>query len=163
MKLAAVVLADASPLNVLIRLNYTDVLTAMFDSVVVPPLVIQELTHASTPPAVRAFVRSPPEWVRIRTPTRLLPLGALDAGERAAISLAVELGALLMIDEIAGREHAVRLGLAMIGVIGILERAANAGLIEDLAAAHSALRAISFHASEKLFADSLARHSTRRS
>ena len=47
-----IVVSDASPLNVLVRIGYADVLQVLFESVIIPPAVASELSHASTPEAV---------------------------------------------------------------------------------------------------------------
>jgi predicted nucleic acid-binding protein len=56
---------------------------------------------------------------------------ALDIGERAAIELALQSGVpAILIDEIAGREAAARLGLEISGTVGLLRKAANAGAVD---------------------------------
>jgi predicted nucleic acid-binding protein len=47
--LAMIVVSDASPLNVLIRLNCVDLLAELFGSVLIPTAVEAELTHPRTP------------------------------------------------------------------------------------------------------------------
>lgn len=58
---------------------------------------------------------------------------SLDKGESAAISLALEIKAdYLAIDERAGREIAKKLGLKIIGLLGILVRAKKLGVIQKV-------------------------------
>jgi predicted nucleic acid-binding protein len=57
-------------------------------------------------------------------------LNRLDPGEQAAIALAEQLNArLLLIDERYGRKIALQRGLPIIGIIGLLDAAATQGLI----------------------------------
>ena len=89
----------------------------------------QELQQPNTPPAVREWAVSLPPWVTVQAPKSIhLPLD-VDAGELEAIWLAQEIKAVaLLIDDRAGRTAAIRVGLAVIGTIGILEQAAKQGL-----------------------------------
>ncbi|WP_287453842.1 DUF3368 domain-containing protein [Leptolyngbya sp. UWPOB_LEPTO1] len=57
-------------------------------------------------------------------------LNRLDPGEQAAIALAEQLNArLLLIDERYGRKIALQRGLQILGIIGLLDEAATQGLI----------------------------------
>lgn len=152
------VVSDNSPLNILIRIDQAELLPNLFQQVVIPPEVVKEMSHPKAPAEVRSFIALPPSWLSIQTPTTRLPLDHLDAGEAAAISLAAELGAPLLIDELDGRNEAQARGLTVIGAIGVLERAANKGLIVDLADVHTRIRALRFHVSETILQTSLARH-----
>lgn len=156
------VVSDNSPLNLLVRLGQANVLPALFQHVVIPPEVATEMAHPRAPVEVRTFIATPPAWLAITAPTVRLPLPHLDAGEAAAISLAAELGAALLIDELAGRQEAHARGLTIIGAVGVLERAADAGLIPDLAAVHNQIRTIRFHLSDAILQASLARHLAKR-
>jgi len=63
----------------------------------------------------------------------LISTRRLDAGEIAAISLAVERRAeAILIDEKAGRAAASALGLKPLGLLGVLLEAKRASLIADL-------------------------------
>jgi predicted nucleic acid-binding protein len=65
----------------------------------------------------------------------------LDAGETAAISLAAEIKAdLLLIDESKGRAVGVQLGLRVAGVLGVLLQAKGAGFVEEIAPLVQALQ-----------------------
>ncbi len=154
------VVSDASPVNVLIRIGQINVLSALFKAVVVPTAVADELTHSATPQIVRDWMARPPAWFSVRSPAFPVNTTMLrHRGERDAISLAQEIHAdALLLDEEKARTEALALGVAVIGTVGVLQRAADQGLIGDLKAVHDQLRQIKFHVSEKIFCDSLARH-----
>jgi predicted nucleic acid-binding protein len=109
-----IVVADTSPLNYLIRLGHVEVLYLFYGQVVVPPAVLTEMQHPDAPPEVRTWAACPPAWLRQVSVQHLdesLAIG-LGAGEREAISLALELHAdVLLIDEFLGRQQACRYSL----------------------------------------------------
>lgn len=152
------VVSDNSPLNLLVRIGCEGILPSLFNRVVIPPEVVSEMTHPKAPAEVRAFIVSPPTWLAVQAPVTRLPLPHLDSGEAAAISLAAELGAALLIDETDGRHEAQTRGLIVIGAVGVLERAADAGFMVDLAEAHNRVRGLNFHVAESILRASLARH-----
>ena len=74
----------------------------------------------------------------------------LDAGEVAAINLALEIKAdLLLIDESLGRKAAIARGIHVAGTIGILERAADQQLL-DLKVAFESIKKTDFWISHEL-------------
>jgi len=152
------IVADNSPLNLLVQLGHAEVLPGLFSAVLIPPEVAQEMRHSKAPEAVQNFIAAPPVWLTIRAPKAPVTFPNLDPGESAAINLAVELHATLMVDEREGRETAQAQGLQIVGAVGVLERAANDGLIQDLAAVHAQIRTLRFHVSGTILNDSLARH-----
>ena len=124
------VVSDASPINFLVRAGYIGLLERLFQRVLIPPAVADELTRETTPESVRQFMCSPPPWLEIRSPAVVAFIPRLHAGETAAISLALEVRAsLVLIDEWAARRAAVERGLAVVGLLGVLDRAAAAGWI----------------------------------
>jgi len=159
----SLIVSDNSPINLLIRLGLEDILPAIYGQVVIPTAVAAEMSHPNAPLEVTNFIASPPSWVSIRSPVNPLHLPSLGAGEVAAISLAVEMNAELMIDESAGRLQAMSLGLLFTGAVGVLERAANENLLPDLATVHAAIRTMNFRVSGAVLDDSLARHLKHRS
>jgi predicted nucleic acid-binding protein len=76
---------------------------------------------------------------------------SLDPGEREAIALAQENrpDVLLLIDENRGREEAERHNIPTTGTLGVLDAAAEAGLL-DLPQALEALLGTNFHVSPKI-------------
>jgi predicted nucleic acid-binding protein len=95
--------------------------------------------------------------VEILTPKSSLIMGHLDLGESEAIALAAEVHAdVLLIDEQAGRQEAVRRGLKVAGTLSILDEAEQAGLVNfDDAVAE--LQKTSFRVSQAVLADIRAR------
>jgi len=89
-------------------------------------------------------------------------LSHLDEGEREAIQLAVESGAdLLLVDEKAARREATSRGLATSGTLGILDRAAEKGLVDFAQALHR-LKQTSFYLSSSVEEFFLKRDAQRR-
>jgi predicted nucleic acid-binding protein len=82
----------------------------------------------------------------------------LDRGEAEAIALSLELGAnLVLMDEWEGRRAAQRMGLRVVGVVGILLEAKPQQAIEHLRPHLDALRQTAgFYLSEPLYQHALA-------
>ncbi len=130
-----VVVSDTSPVRALHHLGLLSICHSLYGSVIVPEAVRQELRRPTSTCAaleiadVAGFeVRSPRA-----NPSDLGVPPDLDAGETQAIALAIELHAdLVLMDERKGTEAARRMGLATIGVFGVLLEAKRKGLIEHL-------------------------------
>lgn len=153
-----IVVADSSPIVVLVNIGHSEVLPRLFGQVIVPPQVAKELGAEARPLAVRQFIAAAPGWLEIRTPKKLEAIPDLHTGEIAAICLARESGAdLLLIDDAAGRQAATERLVPITGTIGVLGRAADAGLL-DLADAIESVKATDFWVSARLLDDSLRRH-----
>ena len=86
----------------------------------------------------------------------------IDPGEQAAISLARELSASLLIDDIHGRKAAKSRGVTIIGTLGVLEVADGRGLVE-LPQALDALQTTDFRLGKGLLDGALARRNRRKS
>jgi predicted nucleic acid-binding protein len=140
------------------------VLPRLFEAVFVPEAVHAELHHANAPAAVRRWAESPPPWLTVvpAPPGQDADLRALDAGERGAIALAMSIRPdFVLIDDRAGVAAARAKGLEVTGTLGLLDRAAQAGLL-DLGAKITALKSTNFHARQDLFDGLLARDRERR-
>lgn len=127
-----IVVADAGPLQYLVRIRAIDVLAPLYQRVLVPETVARELQHTNTPAAVRAWITQPPTWCEICPDAPADPtLAVLDAGERAALTLALARGAdRVLLDDFEGRAAARRRELAFTGTLGVLIDAYWAGLLD---------------------------------
>jgi len=158
-----IVVSDASPLNVLVRIGHMDVLRPLFRSVLIPPAVASERAHAGTPEAVRNWMAAPPAWLTIRAPSRIDPTIQIDdPGEVEAISPALELKAdFLLADDRKARRAARERGVPVTGAIGVLELASARGLL-NLEAAFARLRTSDFKIAERILREALDRAAARK-
>ena len=133
------VVADASPLILLGRLGLLDLLPRLFERVLTPREVFQEVAGREEGlPGSRAVREA--EWLEVvdgdseaQEALQVTLRGELDLGEAAAIALASSRGAdLVLIDERQGRRIARNLGLEVKGTIGILLQARRLGLVHRL-------------------------------
>lgn len=77
-------------------------------------------------------------------------LGQIQKGEAEAIALAEELGAKLLIDEMAGRGIALGIGLKVTGVVGVLIESKQKNLIPAVMPLLEQLRKqLGFHLSDR--------------
>ena len=127
------VVSNTGPLVGLAKVDQLHLLEQLFGEVHIPPAVHRELLAKTGPEAPRLddalarFIKTNqmpqfPPMVTIVT-QRLGP------GEQEAVALAYELKAPLVIDDRQGRAAARRLGMAIMGVAGVLIRAKEASLI----------------------------------
>jgi predicted nucleic acid-binding protein len=156
------VIADTGPLNYLILIGHAGLLPVLFDKVVLPTTVQGELASRQAPPSVRDWIANLPAWVDVcETPLSQADddsLRGIDAGEKAAIQLAVLLSAdLLPMDDRKGVNAAQRKGLRVTGTLGILDLAAQCGLA-DFARAVDRLRRTNFRVPGALLDILLDRH-----
>ena len=152
------VISNTSPLNYLVLIDQVHLLSALYDRVLIPRSVYQELTAPETPEVVRSWVTSAPQWLEVSAFAAAHPvMTELHAGERDAIALAEDLRAdAVIIDERAGRREAENRQLVVIGTLGVIVMAHERGLV-DLSEAIDRLRRTTFHASPKLLATILRR------
>ncbi|HAB17719.1 MAG TPA: DUF3368 domain-containing protein [Verrucomicrobiota bacterium] len=139
----SLVVADTGPLRYLVVIQAIECLPTLFARVIVPPAVVSELTHPRAPVAARQWAQGLPSWLEVQRPNRAHQADLLDPGEAEAIGLALQLQAMVLLDEREARREAVQLGLSVMGTVGILERAAERGLL-DLEAAFARLTATNY-------------------
>ena len=146
-----IVVSDTSPIHYLILIDRIHLLPDLFGTVVIPPAVAQELSHAAAPAQVREWIGRRPAWLEVRTPTVTAPkLPRLGAGETQAISLVHELHAdLLVTDDLDARRAAAANGINVTGTLGVVIIASQRGLI-DLADTVRRLQATTLRLPEEL-------------
>lgn len=132
-----VVVADAGPLIALAGCDCLGLLTQVFDAVHIPQTVLNEtISDYSRPGAIRIgnFVNTHAKVHPDRNDTIFLTTANyLDDGEAQAISLAKSLGCGVLIDERRGRNAALRHGLPLFGVLGVLLQSKRLGSLEAIA------------------------------
>ncbi len=123
-----IVVSDTSPITSLIQVEALPLLSSLYGGVLIPEAVYRELAHSH---------QILPDFIQMRAAldratVDRLSIG-LDLGEAEAIVLAKEAAArLLLIDEKLGRQAAVREGLAITGLMGVLIAAKRRNLIPSL-------------------------------
>jgi len=147
-----VVVADTSPVNYLVLIGQIEILPRLYKRILIPPAVLDELKHPLAPEPVRNWAAQPPGWLEVLTPIGRVDIAQLDLGESEAIALATEMHIdVLLIDEQAGRQEAIRRGLKVAGTLSVLDEADRAGLV-DFDAAAARLRETSFRLSAAVLA-----------
>jgi predicted nucleic acid-binding protein len=127
------VVSDTGPLIALAKVDQLALLQQLFGQVLIPPMVQREL-FAKYGVEFDRLNRALPDILHVASVSSVLPQVEvatlrLDPGERQAIALAYEQSALLLIDDRLGRAAAQSLGLAVTGIIGLLLRAKELGLV----------------------------------
>jgi len=140
------IVSDSTCLIGLERIQSLDVLSALFDPIVIPPEVNREF-GVSFP------------WLAIETPLNQAFLTSLklmvDDGEAEAIALAYEKGWQIILDDYHARKVAKRLGVTMIGTVGVLVQAKRHGIISALKPLLTQLEEYNFYISKELKEEAL--------
>jgi predicted nucleic acid-binding protein len=124
------VVADTTPLIVLAGVGMLDLLPHLYDAITIPDAVRDELRAGAEPHP--DFELLP--WLTVAAVEPDAELrDALDSGEAAAITLAIRLGArAVLLDERRGRRIAQARGLPVVGTLGVLLAAKQAGLVREI-------------------------------
>ncbi|MBC6476483.1 MAG: DUF3368 domain-containing protein [Hormoscilla sp. GM7CHS1pb] len=131
-----IVISNTSPIFYLSTIGQLDLLRQLYDEVVIPTAVFNEITNVGNTD-VSAMVVPICRWIKTQSVTDRAFVNMLrvelDPGEAEAIALAVELKAeRLLIDERLGRTAAMGVGLKVTGVLGILIAAKRNNLIQEV-------------------------------
>lgn len=125
-----IVVPDAGPLIYLAGAGQLDLLRRLYVDAVVPKIVYDEVTVAGAGMTGAAEVKAA-TWLRVveheADPTLV---GRLGPGEAAAIPLAHQLGAVLLMDDGEARAVAAERGIAVVGSLGVLLAAKRAAHLQ---------------------------------
>jgi len=131
------VVSDTSPISTLFAVGKLNLLRDLFDEVIIPAKVFDELSRlkefgydlAELENAGWLVVRPAQDAIAVKDLSK-----QLDSGESEAIILAQELGAdFLLIDERRGWKIANALGIKTVGVLGVLLEAKKKKLVPAVA------------------------------
>jgi uncharacterized protein len=142
------VIADSSPLQYLHRLGLLDVLRQNYGAVTVPDAVVRELEAGAALGADVPEISTVP-WIQVET----VAVGSLQQvstslghGEREVLGLALSKpNPLVILDDAAARAEARRLSIQFTGVLGILLKAKQDGIVGQLRPLVDALQQDGFY------------------
>jgi hypothetical protein len=139
--------ANASPIIVLAKAGYLDLITNLSREVLLPQAVVDEIIAGPPTDPARQFIEG--GW-GVRVTARLIAPELLEwglgPGETSVLALAQERGsAIAVLDDAAARTCAKVLGVPVIGTLGIIVRAKLQGLVPSAAEAMKALRRVGLH------------------
>lgn len=131
-----IVVSNTSPIFYLSVIGQLDLLRQLYDEIAIPTIVYNEITHVGNTDASARVVPTL-SWIKTQSATDRAFVNTLrtelDPGEAEAIALAVELNAdRLLMDERLGRAAAMRVGLQVTGVLGILIAAKRNNSIQEV-------------------------------
>ena len=131
-----IIVSDTSPVSNLILIERLDILQKLFAELIIPTAVDAEIR------ALKQFGKNlseyeTAEWIKVSAPVNLQKVQTLqtnlDEGEAQAIALALELNCdLLLMDERIGTNIARQEGLQTVGLVGVLIKAKEEKIIEEV-------------------------------
>ena len=126
------IVSNASPLIVLLKINKSSILKKLFEKIVIPDAVYKEITAKEHDKLVFDKLK----WVETRRVRKTEMINLLEKlinkGEAEAIILAKELNATLLIDDAKARKYAKLLNIEVIGTLGLLKMAKKRGLVQSV-------------------------------
>ena len=153
---------NASPLILLAQIDHLLLLNQLFDSVMVPEAVWNEVKlHGSDSPVSVALTQARDEGVFeiFHVANRLAVnamLGRLHLGEIEAIIGSHEINSDgVILDDLFARKKAKQMGLSVVGTVGLLIMAYRHGILTDIKGVCDSLRAAKFRISDELMKEIL--------
>lgn len=155
------VVADSGPLIALARLSLLQLLPDHFRTVFIPDAVFIECTRYGDRPGARAILAASEAglFTRVAVPDaeQFAANHLLDAGESAVLLLAQSRSVPVLVDERKARRVASRLGIPVVGTVGVLVAARMVERIGPLRPIFAALDQFGYRLSDALIQDALRR------
>lgn len=140
-----VFVSDTGPIIALAQIDLLDVVPHLFGRIVIPPAVRRELITVAPPSWLEET-----GWQRRIDPR--VAAATLDPGESEVLTLALDIGADgVLIDDLPARLLAERMGLVVIGTLGVLVRAHDGGMVTGIRPYLDDLRSHNFFMTEHLY------------
>ena len=144
------IVSNASPLIVLLKINKLSILKELFGKIIIPEAVYKEITAKE--PDKLIFDKT--GWIKTRSVTNIEMTTLLEklvnTGEAEAIVLAKELKITLLIDDAKARKHAKLLNIELIGTLGLLKIAKKNGLVQSVRKVIEDMLAEGYYIEDKL-------------
>jgi len=131
-----IVISDTSPLINLACINKIQLLPAIFDQIIIPRSVYEEIVILGKGQPGADIIELA-TWISVKDCISIEQVNEfrkeLDQGEAEALTLAIELDAdILLMDEFKGRSIARQKEIRVIGLLGILLEAKKKNLIQNV-------------------------------
>ena len=138
-----VIIADSSCLIALSNINELEIFQKVYEQITITPEIEDE------------FGERIPDWIKVEEVADKMKIAILelelDKGESSAIALAIEKeNSLLVIDEKKGRNVAKKMGIKITGILGVIIKAKEIGLIKKVAPLIEKLEKVDFRISKTL-------------
>ena len=85
-----IVVSDTSPINYLLLIDQLDLLPRLFQQIIIPDVVRDEMLDLGAPPVLQQWISDSPPWLTVQAVSVIdETLSALDPEEQAAITICV--------------------------------------------------------------------------
>jgi predicted nucleic acid-binding protein len=148
---------NASPVILLAKVGLMDSIPALAETFVIPQPVVDEISSVHNDAAALWLNGAGKQFVRPAV-TELTGLAGseIGAGERSVISWAVaNPGFIAVLDDREARNIAQRLGVRILGTVGVVLRLKKAGLISEVKTHLTRIRTAGGYISDELFREAL--------
>lgn len=155
------IVADTSPLIAFARSQHLGLLRSVVEAIQVPDTVWQECVSDLSKPGAKSILQAGADGQITRLADTAIPssleVAPIDAGEKAAIALALAHHCPILIDERVGRIVARQHAVDVIGSAGILLAAKDRGLISAVGPILKQWTSFGYRLSNELIAEVLRR------